>query len=110
MMTETKRILSSFTPYVDQGADAVTLIFAQEYRSRSVNLDEILTGDTASYDANNHQLTIDLDPEAVPVQTVAVVNWSPFRYRNGEYHRRANGRRRTRGGGVRPGGYGAQPG
>ncbi len=81
-MTETQQILSNtFTSYVDQGADAVTLLFSQEKRARIANLDG---GDDTVTIAGN-QLTLKLDQDAIPVQTNAVINWAPFRYEDGEW-------------------------
>ena len=82
VMTETKKILSdTFTSYVDQGADAVTLLFSQESRARVANLD----GEDDTVTIAGHQLTLKLDQDAIPVQTNAYINWAPFRYEEDEW-------------------------
>jgi hypothetical protein len=82
MMTETQKILSdTFTTHVNQGADAVTLLFSQESRARTANLD----GDDDMVTIQDNQLTLKLDQDAVPVQISAFLNWGPFRYENNEW-------------------------
>jgi len=82
MMTETKQILSdTFTSYVDQGADAVTLLFSQETRARVANLD----GQDDIVTIQENQLELKLDQDAVPLQTTALLNWAPFRLEEGEW-------------------------
>jgi hypothetical protein len=81
-MTETQQILSkTFTSYVDQGADAVTLLFSQESHARVANLD----GEDDTVTIAGNQLTLKLDQDAVPVQTNAYINWAPFRYKEDEW-------------------------
>jgi subtilisin-like proprotein convertase family protein len=80
MMTETQDILSdTFTAYTDQGADAPTLLFAQEAYYRSGNLDEDMATQKGSL------LTIDLDPDQVKETVTAFISWAPYRYRDGDW-------------------------
>ncbi len=81
MMTETKKILSdTFTAYVDQGADAVTLLFSREDRARTANLD----GGDDIVTIQGNQITLKLDPDDVDVQINAYLGWGPFRYEDDE--------------------------
>jgi len=76
MMTETQRILTdNFDAWREQGAEAPTLLFAQEARYRSVNLGD---GDQVAQDSN--LLRIDVDPEAVQQHVRTFVSWAPYRY------------------------------
>jgi len=80
-MTEAVKILDDhFTPHVPV---APTLLFAREERFRSLNLDEDRVGaSTITWSDDNHQLKLDLKPDDVEVQTVAGMNWAPYRYRD----------------------------
>ncbi|HBY98100.1 MAG TPA: hypothetical protein DEP84_29855, partial [Chloroflexi bacterium] len=63
-----------------------TLLFAREERFRSLNLDEDVVGEASiTWSEGGRQLKMDLAQNDVPVQTVAGLNWAPYRYRNGEW-------------------------
>ncbi len=63
-----------------------TILFAREERFRSLNLDEDATGGSGvSWSDGGRQLRLDLNEDAFPVQTVAGINWAPYRYRNGDW-------------------------
>jgi subtilisin-like proprotein convertase family protein len=83
--TETKKILDDdFTTCVPV---TPTLLFAREERFRGVNLDQQRSGDDAVQwsEDNPRQLILVLDPDDVPVETVAGLNWAPYRYEDGEW-------------------------
>jgi len=82
MMTDTKQILEGvFSPYVDVGADAVTLLFSRETRDRAAGLGS--SDGVVSIDGS--MLTVDLNPDDVLVQTSAYLSWAPFRYAGGAW-------------------------
>ncbi|MBN1180206.1 MAG: tandem-95 repeat protein [Anaerolineae bacterium] len=59
--------------------DAPTLLFAREEYFRSANLDAVPHTNGAA------QATVELKPEEYAVETVATVQWAPYRYRNGQW-------------------------
>ncbi len=76
MLTETQKILDdTFSAYREQGADAPTLLFAQEAQYRSVNLE-----DSSQVSQDGNLLRIDLDPEAVEQTARSFLSWAPYSY------------------------------
>ena len=85
-MTETKNILES--DFAGHTSAVPTLLFAREERYRGANLDQSTDDDVniVQWSADDpHQLTLSLSEEDVPLDTVAGLNWAPFRYRDGEW-------------------------
>jgi len=81
-VTESQKILDDHFPT----NVAPTLLFAREEHFRSLNLDEdLVDASTIIWSDDNRQLTLDLKPDDVEVQTVAGMNWAPYRYRDGEW-------------------------
>jgi hypothetical protein len=85
-MTDSKELLERvFTPHWSESAPITpTLMFAREEHYRTVNLD--VQGSSTNVSWSGDQLTIDLPTggsDGVPVQTVAGVNWAPYRFRAG---------------------------
>lgn len=81
MMTETVKLLDKhFLAYQTSGADAPTLLFAREERYRSAGLDSV-----NSISTTGSKLTLNLDTSHHPVETLASMNWAPYRYQNGEW-------------------------
>ncbi len=76
MMSETVKVLSdNFDAYPDT---TPTLLFAREERARSTNLD---MGDSRTIAGT----TVNLDFTGRPVETIAAMNWAPYRYRDGAW-------------------------
>ncbi len=76
MLTETQKILANtFSAYRDQGADAPTLLFAQEAQYRTVNLE-----DNDLVTQSGALIRVNLDSESVPQTTRAFLSWAPYRY------------------------------
>ncbi len=87
-MTDTKAILNDvFTAHWSpSGPITPTLMFAREEHYRVVNLD--VQGHGSNVQWSGSQLTVDLPPsgaDGVPVQTLAGINWAPYRYRSGAW-------------------------
>jgi|GEM_PF-861398 len=85
-MTDTKQILDDhFTAHTPV---TPTLLFAREERYRGANLDQHLDADVnvVRWSAENPRLlTLNLSEEDAPLETVAGLNWAPFRYKDGEW-------------------------
>ncbi len=85
-MTDTKQILDDhFTAYTPV---TPTLLFAREERYRAANLDQALDNnvDIVQWSEDDpHLLTLALSEEDAPLETVAGLNWAPFRYEDGEW-------------------------
>ncbi|MCL5998459.1 MAG: hypothetical protein M1546_20755, partial [Chloroflexi bacterium] len=86
--TDTQAVLDDhFTAYWSAGHPiSPTLLFAREERSRSLNLDDHLayTG-TVAWSSDHRQVTLNVEPGAVKVQTMAGVNWAPYQYKDGQW-------------------------
>ena len=81
-MTTTPAVLDEFTPYVPVSP---TLLFVREEHYRATNLDAGGDDGAFTWDGSGRQLTVDMDPDSLPVQTAAAVLWAPYRYRDGEW-------------------------
>ena len=78
MMTETARILQdNFGKYTSFNP---TLLFAREERYRIASLDM-----ADSRAINGTTVTLNLGSGRRPVETLAILNWAPYRYRNGAW-------------------------
>ncbi|MGD8969122.1 MAG: hypothetical protein PVI07_16565, partial [Anaerolineae bacterium] len=76
MMSETVKVLSDdFDAYPDT---TPTLLFAREERARTTNLD---MGDCRTIAGT----TVSLDFTGRTVETIAAMNWAPYRYRDGAW-------------------------
>jgi len=87
-VTETRQILDDyFTPYWTESEPiSPTLLFALEHRFRGLNLDGNRIGaSTIAWSEGNRSLTLDLEPGDVQVQTMAGMNWAPYKYQDGEW-------------------------
>ena len=79
-MTYTQEILNQY--FLVNGlpvADAPTLLFMREEHYRSANLDS----PAEVTPRNGASLTVDLAPDYVSLETLAAMNWSPYRHRDG---------------------------
>jgi len=74
-MTTTPAILDNFTAHAPV---TPTLLFAREDHYRAVSMDA--TGDTVTWADGGRQLTVSMDPDAVPVETAASLKWMPYQY------------------------------
>ncbi|MBC8422435.1 MAG: hypothetical protein H8E01_00230, partial [Chloroflexi bacterium] len=72
MMTETERILEQFAPETSP-----TLLFAREEHYRSASLD------MGSWVGDG--LTVDLAADSFQEETIASLNWAPYRFREGAW-------------------------
>ncbi|MGC9396645.1 MAG: LamG-like jellyroll fold domain-containing protein [Anaerolineae bacterium] len=77
MMTDTLRILNTnFAAYTDA---TPSLLFAREEYYREANLDtqetRTIAGDVVSFNLSGQ-----------PLNTIAAINWAPYRYRNGAWN------------------------
>lgn len=87
-VTETRQVLDDyFTPYWTESEPiSPTLLFACEHRFRGLNLDANRIGaSTIAWSEDNRSLTLDLEPDDVQVQTMAGLNWAPYKYQDGEW-------------------------
>jgi PKD repeat protein len=83
-MSETEKILDeAFLPYIEEGADAPTLLFTQEARYRNTNLSS--DGTTAETISDTVKLTFQIDPDQSQEETLATMSWAPYRYQDGEW-------------------------
>ncbi|HEX9028232.1 MAG TPA: hypothetical protein VF823_03580, partial [Anaerolineales bacterium] len=81
-MTTTKEILNQHFLQNGQAiTPAPTLMFLREEQYRSANLDS--RAEVASWSGSH--LTVDLAPTFVPTETLAAMNWAPYRYRDGAW-------------------------
>ncbi|MGC9396741.1 MAG: LamG-like jellyroll fold domain-containing protein, partial [Anaerolineae bacterium] len=85
-MTATKQVLDDhFTAHTPV---TPTLLFAREERYRGANLDLSLDEDSGVVRwsvENPRLLRMTLSEEDAPVETVAGLNWAPYRYKDGEW-------------------------
>jgi len=80
-MTETKDLLdSTFTSHWSS-SDPITptLMFAREERFRAVGMDAERS-EPDLFRWNDDRLTVDMDPDRVPLQTAVGLNWAPYMY------------------------------
>ncbi|HOS78982.1 MAG TPA: Ig-like domain-containing protein [Anaerolineae bacterium] len=85
-MTDTKQILDDH--FTAARPVTPTLLFAREERYRGANLDQSLDEDSGVVQwssENPRLLRMTLSEEDAPLETVAGLNWAPFRYRDGEW-------------------------
>ena len=82
-VTETVRILDD--QFTAHHPITPTILFAREERFRGVNLDQDLEdgGIVQWSDEEPRRLTLTLSEDDVPVETVAGLNWAPYRYQDG---------------------------
>ncbi|RLC77612.1 MAG: hypothetical protein DRI81_08290, partial [Chloroflexi bacterium] len=81
--TETTKILDDHFTAVTPVTP--TLLFAREQRYRSANLDLDIDDDDNIIqwsDDDPHQLTLALSTDDAPVETLAGINWAPYRYKD----------------------------
>ena len=82
-MTETEKILDDhFKSYIDAGSEAPTLLFTQEshYRAAALGSDATTT-ETVS---DTVKVTIQIDSEKSPEETVVSMNWATYRFDSGD--------------------------
>ena len=87
-VTDSKKILDDhFTAYWSAGAPiSPTLLYARMEDFRSLNLDDssAYTG-TVNWSQGGYQLTMDLKPDDVKVQSLAGLNWAPYQYKSDKW-------------------------